>query len=156
MTAAARVLSTLPTVRQTGPGRWLARCPAHDDRRASLSVREIDGRVLIHCFAGCSAGDVVSALGLSLCDLFERPLAQAVESSAPRVNATDVLVALAHEAMVVVLVCEALAEGQPLDADKRSRLNLAAGRIIRALDVVVVPEMPEMRRIRRGESRQRA
>ena len=49
-------------------GRWSGRsgscpCPAHDDRSPSLSVSETrDGRVLVHCFAGCSQADVIAAL----------------------------------------------------------------------------------------------
>jgi hypothetical protein len=32
-----------------------ARCPARDDHKPSLSIREgRDGRRLVHCFAGCS------------------------------------------------------------------------------------------------------
>jgi 5S rRNA maturation endonuclease (ribonuclease M5) len=46
-------------------------CPAHDDRRASLSVREgADGRALLKCHAGCSLEEVVAALGLQERDLF--------------------------------------------------------------------------------------
>jgi DNA primase len=41
---------------------WLARCPAHDDRNPSLSIREVDGKVLLHCHAGCSQRDVIEAL----------------------------------------------------------------------------------------------
>jgi 5S rRNA maturation endonuclease (ribonuclease M5) len=37
-------------------------CPAHDDRNPSLSIREKDGKVLVHCHAGCSQRDVVDAL----------------------------------------------------------------------------------------------
>jgi hypothetical protein len=48
-------------------GRWsagggLCRCPAHEDRTPSLSVRPGRTRLLLHCFAGCSAGDVLRAL----------------------------------------------------------------------------------------------
>jgi len=50
---------------------WMARCPAHDDRNASLSIGEgDDGRVLVKCFAGCSAEQVVAALGLTMADLW--------------------------------------------------------------------------------------
>ncbi len=64
-----RLLARLEAVRRTGPDRWLARCPAHEDRRPSLSIREgDDGRVLIYDFAGCGAADVVAALGLDLAD----------------------------------------------------------------------------------------
>ena len=39
-----------------------ARCPAHDDTTASLSVHDRDGRVLVHCHAGCAQAAVISAL----------------------------------------------------------------------------------------------
>jgi len=46
-------------------------CPAHDDHKPSLSVKYRDGRVLLHCFAGCSAVAVASALNLHMSDLFD-------------------------------------------------------------------------------------
>lgn len=52
---------------RSGP-RWMARCPAHDDRTPSLSITEgHDGRLLVHCFAGCEwhgIRDVLKARGL--------------------------------------------------------------------------------------------
>lgn len=64
------VLGRLEGVRRSGEG-WEARCPAHDDRRASLTVnRGSDGRVLLHCHAGCEPASVAGALGLELRDLF--------------------------------------------------------------------------------------
>ena len=41
---------------------WIAACPSHDDRNPSLSIRKKDGKVLVHCHAGCSQSDVVDAL----------------------------------------------------------------------------------------------
>jgi hypothetical protein len=50
---------------------WTARCPAHDDSKASLSISEAEnGSVLMHCFAGCTAQSIVDALGLTMKDLF--------------------------------------------------------------------------------------
>jgi putative DNA primase/helicase len=44
-------------------GSWTARCPAHDDRRPSLSIRDSDhGKVLVHCHAGCDQHDVIAVL----------------------------------------------------------------------------------------------
>ncbi len=52
------------------------RCPAHDDQKASLSITEADdGRVLLHCFAGCSVEKIVAKLGLRMADLFRGPIA---------------------------------------------------------------------------------
>lgn len=67
-----KFLSLLENVRPSGIG-YVALCPAHDDNRASLSIAEgNDGRVLLHCFAGCHVADVVAATGLEMRDLFPR------------------------------------------------------------------------------------
>jgi putative DNA primase/helicase len=64
-------------VKRNGRG-WIARCPAHDDRRASLSVSEgDDGRVLAHCHAGCSTEAILATLGLAVRDLFPERAANA-------------------------------------------------------------------------------
>jgi hypothetical protein len=69
--------ATIAAVREDGRQRD-TRCPAHEDHRASLSVGTgNDGRVLLHCHAGCSAENIVAAAGLRLADLFP-------ESSAPQ------------------------------------------------------------------------
>jgi len=47
--------------RRSGAG-WIAKCPAHDDKNPSLSIRDADGKVLLHCHAGCAQGDVIDAL----------------------------------------------------------------------------------------------
>jgi len=71
--AADRVLSLLNAVRPRGTDQWTARCPAHDDHRPSLSIRHVGDRVLVKCWIGCPAADIVTALGLTLADLFDTP-----------------------------------------------------------------------------------
>ena len=64
-----RVLEQLEGVRRNGAG-WHARCPAHDDGRASLTVGTgRDGRVLLQCHTGCRVQAIVGALGLEMRDL---------------------------------------------------------------------------------------
>ena len=68
-------IKRLDMVRQDGSGarQWTARCPAHDDRKPSLSISEgEDGRILLKCHAGCSTEQIVGAIGLTLGDLFRR------------------------------------------------------------------------------------
>lgn len=67
MIALDDVVSRLAGVRQTTRG-YIARCPAHEDRRASLSIRERDDArgVLLHCFAGCRYAEILRALNLAL------------------------------------------------------------------------------------------
>ncbi|QEL16653.1 AAA family ATPase [Limnoglobus roseus] len=81
MTPLERVLEKLPTARKSGGG-WTARCPAHDDNSPSLSVnRGDDGRILLHCHAGCRFADIVRALGLTPADL--RPEKEAHRAKVP-------------------------------------------------------------------------
>jgi putative DNA primase/helicase len=63
------LLARLEGVRPAGPNSWVARCPAHEDRDPSLSITLRDGRVLIHCFAGCAPDEVLGAVGLTWKDL---------------------------------------------------------------------------------------
>lgn len=51
--------------------QYYARCPAHDDNHQSLSVSSgADGQIMVNCHAGCSAEHVVSAMSLTMKDLF--------------------------------------------------------------------------------------
>ncbi|HHT84843.1 MAG TPA: DNA primase [Firmicutes bacterium] len=64
-------LNLLKNVKSNGQNGWTALCPAHDDTENSLAVSSgDDGRILINCFAGCSASDIVAAVGWKLGDLF--------------------------------------------------------------------------------------
>lgn len=73
------VLSRLERVKEHG-GHYQALCPGHEDREASLSVTEgDDGRVVLHCHAGCDPAAIVERMGLKLSDLF--PPRQAGESA---------------------------------------------------------------------------
>lgn len=69
--SALDIVSRLDFCKPNGKDQWTARCPAHDDRGPSLSIKELsDGRVLINCFAGCGALDVLTAVGLEWDALF--------------------------------------------------------------------------------------
>ena len=124
------MLSRLDKVKATGQGRWLACCPAHDDRSPSLSIHETDdGTILIKCWAGCGACDVVTALGMELSELFpntnsSRPPLKPHEKWIPR----DVINALAEETMLCVIAASAMASGKTLTEEDNKRLFEAARR----------------------------
>lgn len=70
-----RILQRLENVRKQGKG-YVACCPAHQDRSPSLSLYfHDDGRILMHCFAGCETSDVLAAIGLTMSELFPEPIA---------------------------------------------------------------------------------
>lgn len=130
---AETLLDRLDKVKRTGGGRWSARCPAHPDKSPSLAVRELpDGRVLVHCFAGCGVDSILTAVGLELSDLYpDKPGAAQYTKSPKRelFNALDVLQALAHEALVVDAAAAQIQVRGYLKDDEAERLALASDRI---------------------------
>jgi hypothetical protein len=131
------LVERLNSVRRTGEGRWVARCPSHDDRRPSLSVRELDdGRVLLHCFAGCNIHEVLTATGLTINDLFpERSASDSIRHEARPFNAIDVLRCVVSESLLVAVSAANLAQGAVLTDADRERLMVAASRLQRAAEV---------------------
>lgn len=92
MTPVERLLAKLPDAKHPGKG-WSARCPAHGDQRASLSVAEgEDGRALVKCHAGCKPDAICAAVGLRIVDLM--PTADTLPTpSKPKGNGTPRIVA---------------------------------------------------------------
>ena len=134
--SAAKLLDRLERVRRTGPSRWLAGCPAHQDRSPSLSIHELDdGRVLIHCFAGCGAIEVLDSLGLDWSALFPEKLSN-VASSHSKIPARDLLEILDHEIVVASIILRDVLGARAVNNAQWSRLAQAAARIGKARDHV--------------------
>ncbi len=127
------LLDRLDGVKQTAPNRWIARCPAHDDRSPSLSISELaDGQILIHCFAGCEATDVMAAVGLQLSDLYPEPLGHHFRPTHSRIPARDLLALIDHEALAVYLIASEFMESKTLNEYGCERLATATSRIGKA------------------------
>ncbi len=125
----------LEGVRETGGDSWVARCPSHEDRSPSLKVKGADdGKILIHCFAGCSVGEVVGAVGVQLSDLFpERPKEHYRCGINKPFPAAAVLKTVGFEAIVVQLAAAMMARGEELPPGYRERLRVASGRLQEAI-----------------------
>jgi putative DNA primase/helicase len=50
--------------------QWMCRCPAHADQAPSLSVAAGQRGIVLRCFAGCDAGQIADAIGLTMRQLF--------------------------------------------------------------------------------------
>jgi len=117
------LLSRLERVRENRNGTWLARCPAHDDRSPSLSIATgDDGKVLLHCFAGCGAADVVEAIGLELSSLFPETHDWKGQRRS-RVDYKALVNLLRHEATVMLIAAQKLSEGVVLTEDDQETLE---------------------------------
>lgn len=123
--SADKLLSRLDAVHQVGHGRWRARCPAHDGKnRDVLSVGETsDGTVLLKCFHGCSAAEVVAAVGLELADLFppsewQQTGTHQARPRRPRVDWPAAIVACERDLLLVKIALTRIAKGERVaDAD---------------------------------------
>jgi hypothetical protein len=72
------IIGRLQGVRRHGPAKAQALCPAHEDKRPSLSVdRADDGKLLLHCHAGCTLRDVLAAMELTERDLLPERTSEA-------------------------------------------------------------------------------
>jgi len=109
------LLAKLDSVRQVAAGRYRARCPAHDGKnRDVLSIGETaDGTVLVKCFHGCTAAEVVAAVGLELADLFPRVDWQQTGTHAarprrPRVDWPALIAACERDLILVKIMLSAI------------------------------------------------
>ena len=132
------LLSRLPKVRARGPGQWSAQCPAHDDKGPSLSIKEMpDGRVLVHCFAGCNVDDVTAAVGLALSDLFPPRESSGAPLRRNRLLPPGQAIELIHDEGQLIAVAGAnIANKVRLTDADLARVLQAAGRIAALLDGV--------------------
>lgn len=134
------LLDKLDRVKRTGKDHGVASCPtanhAHGDRHPSMTWRiRDDGALLIYCNAGCSAHEIVSAVGLDMSNLFPpredgKHFAKGERRPFP---AADILRAIAFESTLVLIAAADLLAGHPFNETDRARLALAASRIQAAL-----------------------
>lgn len=137
------ILGRLDGIRESGRG-WRADCPVGHRSRGTLSIAEgDDGRVLLHCFVGCSAADVLTALGLTLPDLFPERMPPATPEArrelrrrAKESSWSAALCVLAREAAVVLAASATLLRGHVLRDEDHGRLALAERRIHAAREVL--------------------
>ena len=133
MMDASQFITHLEGVKQTGKDQWIARCPAHEDKSPSLAIKEVDDRLLIHDFAGCSTYEIVSALELELSDLFPEKITTGNKPVSRPFPAADVLRCLASETIFLMTCANDLTKGEKLNSEDQNRLLQSASRFQSAL-----------------------
>jgi hypothetical protein len=132
------ILGRLSKVQPNGDRRWMACCPAHDDRSRSLSIGEsVSGKTLINCFAGCGAIEVLHALGMDWKDAMP-PDDRIVDGrpERPPYNAQAVLESLAREGLIVLLVAKAVCSKRPVSEEDYQRVRKSVTILTDALDKI--------------------
>jgi len=130
---AGQFITRLDGVRSTGRDQWIARCPSHDDKSPSLAIKQIDDRILLHDFAGCSTYEIVSVLGLELSDLFPEKINPGNKRYTKPFPANDILKCLSLETMFIYICAKDLLNGEKLTEQDVDRLRLANERIHQAV-----------------------
>lgn len=135
------LLSRLQKVKKTGADKWAALCPAHEDRSPSLAIKDADGTILLHCFAGCSPEDVCASVGIEIMELFPPTDKKEWQGERPikfggglRFNAMDALRCLSGEGSVILFLACDMAEGKVLGPEERDRVLVACSRLTAALN----------------------
>ena len=137
------LLHRLERVQRSANG-WRADCPNGHKTHGTLSVAQgDDGRLLLHCFAGCSAADVLGALGLALADVMPERLRddspEGRRTARERFRLASMTAAagvILREARIVLLAGCDLLHGQALPPDDVQRLGEAVERIEAAREVL--------------------
>lgn len=130
---AEKLLNQLTKVKRTSRESWVACCPAHDDKSPSMTITEKnDGRVLLHCFSGCSVESILGAIGMTFDDLFpEKALDPYKPTKSERMpfNPRDVLAAVSLESIIVAVAASDIERGISISTEDKSRLKLAISRL---------------------------
>lgn len=136
------LLERLENVKPAGQG-YRACCPAHESKsRNTLTIKQTDdGRVLLHDFGGCSALEIVHALGLELADLFDRPITANMTPGQRRELRDKVKMArwkaacsdLQVEINILLLTAGQAYRGEPINDADMNRMKLAGVRIRHAM-----------------------
>ena len=130
------LLSRLHKVRKNGKD-FMACCPSHDDKSPSLTIAEKeDGRILLHCFAGCSADEVLCAVGMELKDVMPENVGfHRRKPDRVPFNSRDVLSAIRDDLTVCMVLAKDMQAGKVLDARESLLLAKLIGRVTMAIEL---------------------
>ncbi|MGZ8235348.1 CHC2 zinc finger domain-containing protein [Methylobacter tundripaludum] len=130
MTDINKLLDRLDGVKRTGNNKWMAKCPAHDDKHASFGVKITeDGRILLNCFAGCDKESILVSVGLEFSDLYP-PKPESFNygkpaSKPPKFSAHEVVKIAVFESTLIVLAIGQLMTTGKINAKDLDRVNTA-------------------------------
>ena len=122
------LLSRLNKVRKSGDG-YLACCCAHDDKSPSLSITERNGRILLHCHAGCTPDEIISSAGLEWNDLFEDERETSHQRAVSQRQSLGPVDNRRVEENVLLIAQARIKQGRPLSVEDTARVEIALERL---------------------------
>lgn len=132
-------LSRLQKVRRIGADRWIACCPAHEDKHPSLNVKiDADGTKLVVCRAGCTQEEIRHSMGCGWADFFPEKSTGIYDRKIDRAfPVSDVFSALQQEVMIVAVCACDVAAGKEISKEDKERVLLASQRIFAAQEMAL-------------------
>ncbi len=116
-----KVLNVLDKVKPQGNNKWLACCPAHDDRSPSLGIALKEEKILFKCWSGCGGMDVAQAVidkGCEWDDLFPDKL-ENTKSFFPKPKATT-----SEKDIILLMAKDKRSRGERLTtSEKQAEMN---------------------------------
>lgn len=130
------LLSRLTKVKRNGQGSWMACCPNHQDKTASLAIKDFDdGRIIINCFAGCDTYSILNSVGLDWADVMpEKLTGHSHKPVKSIIYPSDALRLIRFETQIV-LYCAYKQRKEGLNNEDIQRLELAMQRIHKAMEL---------------------
>ena len=122
------ILARLNKVKKSGKG-YIACCPAHEDKSPSMVLKDDDGTVLIHCFAGCGIDEIMGAIGMDASELFPPKESHSKGIKKAAFNPYNVLEALMTELTIVTMYAGDLKKGKEISKKDYDRFLVAVTRI---------------------------
>ncbi len=133
------LLERLENVQTTGAYTYRARCPSHEGRSRSLSIKLVDDRLLIHCFAGCSPNAIVTATGLTMADLFAKAQHSTPVERRDRIrvrNAREILESISVPIRAVMIGVQIQGK-RPMTPGEMESFHRASATINQAFDTAI-------------------
>jgi|DEB0MinimDraft_4_1074332.scaffolds.fasta_scaffold19236_3 hypothetical protein len=132
------ILARFSKVYQSGVDQYQCLCPVHDDRNASLGLKFKDDRMIMNCFAGCSAESILESIGLVWNDIMPdtlheewRPNANGTEminiaKAKMRFNPFAIMKSMQEDYLFIALSAKELTKGNALVPEDVERLHRIA------------------------------
>jgi hypothetical protein len=129
------LISRLNKVKRNGTGQWMAQCPCHADKTASLAIKDCgDGRILINCFALCDTYSILRSVGLDWHDVLPETTAGNHKPVNQIIYPSEALKLIQFETRIVLVAAYDLKHNKSLTSDELGRLELAMQRINKAVE----------------------
>lgn len=129
------LLSRMQKVKTRGRDKWMACCPAHEDKNPSLAITLESGKILMKCWSGCDVESILGAIGMDFSDIMpDHPIYHRSSAKKPTLYATDALRILKKESMIITMCAIDIKNKKHIAEDDFNRVMLAMERINAAME----------------------